>query len=108
MVDPKAFVSSLKIPPPRFILLGPRGAGKTTCAMKLSQEYGVPLVHFKDFALEYATRRPEHEKFEINAMFKESGAIISPALVTSLFHALFNAEVSLFELKTRPTYLDIF
>nr|XP_042117957.1 adenylate kinase 9 isoform X2 [Peromyscus maniculatus bairdii] len=51
----------LKAPPIRMCLLGPRGSGKTTCARKLAENFGVFHIQFDEFLQEKLLLKAERK-----------------------------------------------
>lgn len=48
-------------PPIRMCLLGPRGSGKTTCARKLAENFGVFHIQFDEFLQEKLLLKAERK-----------------------------------------------
>ncbi|KAJ3092712.1 adenylate kinase [Quaeritorhiza haematococci] len=93
--EPHNFVTarkSMKPPPFRVMMLGPKYSGKTSCCKVLEKSSGAPHVDFDQFMQEFAARQtPEYRK-DIEYMIHENAGILSVQVVLDVLQTLFGQE----------------
>ena len=60
-------------PPLRLLIIGPEGAGKTSCAKLISEWSKTPYYQFKDILKEYVDKLTGTEKEDAEVLMKEFG-----------------------------------
>ncbi|KAJ3336018.1 adenylate kinase, partial [Kappamyces sp. JEL0680] len=88
--QPYYFVKSVQIPPPRIVLMGPTGSGKSAILEKLSTSWNVPLVSFAEYCFSNDFGSPERT-MEIRQTLRQNGTL-SPDAIKRILQQLFTKE----------------